>query len=152
MKNLSDKSINVYSGPISSDKLNKHETNVFEECYCPNGHNLLSKDVLFFDFPAIKIQIRHKKDLAILYISPVIGDKCKVSFDTRLKTELLYELLCPECSVMLPAFSPCSCGGNLVAVFLDKGLKLSNCVTLCNRFGCPHSEVMGLNKLRSIHL
>ena len=109
MKNTEKESIMVYPGPISTDKLDKYNTNVFEECYCQNGHSLITDEISFFDHPAIKVRIRHKKEVSDLYISPVIGDKCKATFNSKLKTDLVYEFLCPECNVTLPFFSPCSC-------------------------------------------
>ncbi|HCC69966.1 MAG TPA: hypothetical protein DEQ09_02260 [Bacteroidales bacterium] len=82
----------------------------------------------------------------------MIGDKSKLSVDSRLDQDIIYEFLCPECNTNLPVASPCSCGGNLMTLYLDKSLKLSNSVTVCNRFGCPNSEVKGIENLRSMQL
>ncbi len=152
MKNKEQDKIIVYSTTLKSDKLEKSDLRVIEESYCPNGHSLISGYVYFFDYKAIQVRIRYKNKVSDLFISPVIGDKCKVSFDTQLKNDIEYEFLCPECNTGLPVASPCSCGGKLIAVYLDKSLKLSKSVTICNKFGCPHSEVQGIENLKTIHL
>ncbi len=152
MKNKVQDTIRVYSMLMKSDKLEKANITVIEDAYCPNGHKLITDDVLFCDFKAIHVRIRNKKYVSELFISPIVGDKSKMSFDTKLNRDLIYEFLCPECNTVLPVTSPCSCGGNLMTLYLDKSLKLSNSVTVCNRFGCPHSEVKGIEKLRSLQL
>ena len=151
MKNKVKDRISVYSRTLETDKLEQAELKVIEDSYCPNGHSLISDDVVFFDHSSIHLKARHKKNVSDLFVSPVVGDKCKVSFDTKLENDVVYELICPTCKVTLPIASPCTCGGQLVALYLDKGLKLSRSVTVCSKFGCPNSEVKGIDKLKSMH-
>lgn len=152
MKNKIQDNVRVYSMLLESDKLEQANVKVIEEAYCPNGHSLISNDILFCDFRAIHLKIRNKKYISDFFVSPIIGDKSKVSLDTGLKRDQIYEFLCPECKITLPVTSPCSCGGSLMTLYLDKDLKLSNSVTVCNRFGCPHSEVKGIEMLKSMQL
>jgi len=152
MKNKVQDNIRVYSMLQKSDKLEKADITVIEEAYCPNGHSFISDDVLFCDFKAIHLKIRNKKYVSDFFISPLVGDKSKISLDTKLNRDIIYEFLCPECKANLPVASPCSCGGNLMTLYLDKSLKLSKSVTACNRFGCPHSEVKGIENLKSMQL
>lgn len=152
MKNTDKDNIRVYSMLLKSDKLEKANVTVIEEAYCPNGHSLLTDDVLFCDFKAIHLKIRNKKFVSDLFVSPLVGDKSKLSLDSKLNRDIIYEFLCPECNASLPVASPCSCGGNLMSLYLDKNLKLSKSATVCNRFGCPHSEVKGIENLKSMQL
>ena len=152
MKNTARESIRVYSMLLNADKLEATDVAIIEEAYCPNGHRLISDEILFCDFKAIHVKIRNKKFLTDLFISPLVGDKSKLSLDTSLDKNIIYEFLCPECRTRLTVASPCSCGGELMALYLDSSLKLSNSVTVCNRFGCPHSEAKGIEKLKSLHL
>ncbi|MBN1388635.1 MAG: hypothetical protein JW965_09330 [Bacteroidales bacterium] len=152
MKNKIQDNVRVYSMLLKSDKLEKANITIIEEAYCPNGHSLISNDVLFCDFKAIHLKIRNKRFISDLFVSPIVGDKSKVSLDTKLNRDMIYEFLCPVCNTTLPVTSPCSCGGSLMTLYLDKNLKLSNSVTICNRFGCPHSEVKGIDKLKSMQL
>lgn len=152
MKNTASESIRVYSMLLNADKLEATDVAIIDEAYCPNGHSLISDEVMFCDFKAIHIKIRNKKYLTDLFISPLVGDKSKLRLDKRLDKNIISEFLCPECKSRLPVVSPCSCGGELMAMYLDSSLKLSKSVTVCNRFGCPHSEVEGIEQLKSMQL
>jgi len=152
MKYKVQDNIRVYSMLMKLDKLEKANITVIEDAYCQNGHSLITDEVLFCDFKAIHVRIRNKKYVSELFISPIVGDKSKLSLDTKLNRDLIYEFLCPECNAVLQVTSPCSCGGNLMTMYLDKSLKLANSVTVCNRFGCPHSEVKGIERLKSMQL
>jgi len=152
MKTEVKDNIRVYSMLLKSDKIEKANVRVIDEAYCPNGHSLISDDVWFCDHKSIHLKIRNKKYVSNLFISPLVGDKSKLSPDDKLNRDLIYEFLCPECNASLPVASPCTCGGNLMTLYLDKELKFSNSVTVCNRFGCPNSEVKGIENLKSMQL
>lgn len=152
MKKDARETIRVYSALLKSNRLEKIDVNVIDHVYCPNGHSLITDHFTFCDFKAIYLKIRDKKFTTNVFISPVMGDKNKATIEDRLDRDVTYEFLCPECNVSLPLASPCSCGGSLVALYLDKSLKLSKSVTICNRFGCQHCEVEGIDQLKKMHL
>lgn len=152
MKKDANATVRVYSVLLKSNRLEQIDVNVIDEAYCPNGHSLITGYITFCDFNAIHLKIRNKKFVTAVYISPVMGDKNKATIEDRLDRDVIYEFLCPECNASLPVASPCSCGGSRVALYLDKSLKLSRSVTICNRFGCHHCEVAGIDQLKSINL
>ena len=152
MKSKVQDNIRVYSMLLKTDRIEKAGITVIEEAFCPNGHSLISSDIMFCDFKAIHLKIRNKKFVSDLFVSPIVGDKSKLSLDTKLDKDRIYEFLCPECKASLEIASPCSCGGNLMTLYLDRTLKISKSVTICNRFGCPHSEVKGIEELQSMQL
>ena len=152
MKNKDVKNLTVFSDSAYHDKLEKRESQVLEEAYCPNGHNLVNEEVYFSGNQAICLKVRNKKNEGNLFLSPVMGEKCKVSYENWYKKGEVYEYSCPVCDVHLHSISPCSCGGDLVALYLDQNLKISASVTFCTRFGCFHSEIKSIDMLKSIHL
>ena len=142
----------VYPGNLLNEKLSRRETVVIEKCYCPNGHNLIRVEVYFADYQAICLKIQDKKEIGYIYLNPIVGEKSKVLFDNWLVNNKMYEFICPDCKAPLPVFSPCSCGGQLITLFLDDTLKISNCVAFCNKIGCTHSEIKSVSNLRSIYI
>lgn len=120
---------------------------VFKECYCENGHNLVSKRVKFGKCNGIWLKIQGEKGDGFIAVSPVWGDKTRVTIDLDLINHELVQLFCPECDVKLPKYSNCKCGGDMVTIFLDNAANYSHCVGVCNRIGCPHSEIKNSDEL-----
>ena len=52
----------------------------------------------------------------------------------------ILELICTECNERLLNYSKCRCDGEMVTLFLNKKNNFSECIGICNRVGCPHSE------------
>ncbi len=152
MKKDTRETFRVYSALLKTNRLEKIDVNVIDHAYCPNGHSLITDDITFCDFKAIYLKIRNKRFVTDVFISPVMGDKNKATIDDKLDRDAVYEFLCPECNASLPLVSPCSCGGSLVALYLDNSLKLSKSVMICNRFGCQHCEVKGIDQLKKMNL
>ena len=124
-----------------SYKITKGEKLVIDECYCKNGHNLISSKAKFGDFNGIYLKAKNKFCDGYIALSPVWGDKSRISIDIDLREGGLIDLFCPECETPLAKYSKCDCDGDMVIFFLDKDADYSKCVGVCNRIGCPNSEL-----------
>jgi hypothetical protein len=114
---------------------------VIKECFCPNGHNLVSPKVDIKGKNGILIKVKKGRKTGFIALSPVCGDKSKVTLDVELEEGEILELLCPICNVPLPVYAPCECGGDMVTLFCDKQGNYCNCIGICNRVGCTHAEI-----------
>lgn len=124
---------------------------IVEECYCPNGHNLVSQDVEFKEHPGILIKIKKGKQEGSLALSPICGDKSKYTIGIELSEGEIMNLLCPTCDVPLPVYAPCDCGGDMITLFADKMGNYCNCIGICNRVGCSHAEIKKGSELFNIY-
>ena len=116
---------------------------VAEECYCPNGHNLVDGKAKFSNFDGIllKIESEDGSKSGFIAMSPICGDKTRICMDFNLKQDELYKLFCPTCNTKLPIYSDCSCGGSLVTLFNTTEENFNDSFCVCNRFGCHKSVV-----------
>jgi hypothetical protein len=112
-----------------------------KECFCQNGHNLISKRVNFSGFNGIFLKVRKNLREGFVGLSPVYGEKCRISMDLDLRSGELWQLLCPICEEELPVFSTCNCGARIMTLFLDQRADYSNCIGICNRVNCANSVV-----------
>lgn len=64
---------------------------VFTECYCPNGHNLVSENAQFDEFKGIFLSISNEEKVGQIALSPVYGCKTKVSVGIKLKEGNQYQ-------------------------------------------------------------
>jgi hypothetical protein len=114
---------------------------VVTECYCPNGHDMISPKVHFQGHPGILLKVKKGKEFGAVALSPVCGDKSKFTIDIDLAEGEIMDLLCPICNVPLPVYAPCDCGGDMITLFADKQGNYCNCIGICNRVGCSHAEI-----------
>lgn len=114
---------------------------VFTECYCPNGHNLITSNARFDEFNGILLKISKGKKEGHIALSSVYGCKARVTIGIQLKEGEKYKLSCTECGEKLPVFSKCHCGGDIFALFLDKNIKYDSFVGACNRIGCANAYI-----------
>ncbi|MCY1721099.1 hypothetical protein OU798_12145 [Prolixibacteraceae bacterium Z1-6] len=114
---------------------------VFTECYCPNGHNLITKNARFNEFDGILLKISKGEKTGQIALSPVYGCELRVAIGIELTEGTQYNLSCPECDAALPIFSKCHCGGDIFALFLDKEVKFDSFIGACNRVGCANSYI-----------
>ncbi|HNR38692.1 MAG TPA: hypothetical protein PKN61_06625 [Acidobacteriota bacterium] len=114
---------------------------VVTRCFCPNGHDLVSRRASFNNHPGILLRVRGRKGEGQVALSPVYGEKCRVALDVELEDGDILELLCPVCGTALPAYAPCPCGARLITLFLSPRADYSNCIGICNRVGCVNAEV-----------
>jgi len=121
---------------------------VITECYCHNGHSLLTDLVTYNGYKGLTVKLRTATQEGMLSLSPVIGDKSRSFFDFERKEGDIVELCCPTCGEALPVYSECSCGAELVAMFSEQKVDYANCVGICQRIGCLNSEVLTTRALR----
>jgi len=114
---------------------------VFTDCYCPNGHNLVTENARFNEFNGILLKISDDKSDGYVALSSVYGCKTRVAVGIKLIEGNEYKLSCPECNTELPVYSKCHCGGKIFVLFLDKEAKFDSFVGACNRIGCTNSYI-----------
>lgn len=114
---------------------------VLDECYCPNGHNLINQKNKFNNLSAITIELKNKKQKGLLILSPACGNKNAVTIGIDIKSNAVYEFYCPECGIELPNYAPCHCKGNLKILYTDPSVAYNHFVGICNRFGCNNSII-----------
>ena len=114
---------------------------VINECYCPNGHSLISDEVLFNNFKGILVKVSRSPESGTLALSPTFGCKNKITKGIELKFNELYNLECPVCNASLPVFNRCHCGGSILSLFMNKKGAFSSFVGICNRIGCKESSI-----------
>jgi len=153
MKRFDSKGMLVIPNPVSSESICKQKKLLLvNECYCQNGHNLISNSAIFNGFKGIVIKVRRGEQEGLVALSPVYGYKSRVSLNVDLFDEQIWEICCPQCRVSLPVYSDCSCGGNMIALFTDKGASFSNCIGICNRIGCYNAGIQHSNELLTMSM
>ncbi|HOW31363.1 MAG TPA: hypothetical protein PLP88_07340 [Bacteroidales bacterium] len=125
---------------------------VIKECYCQHGHSLVSNRIKFGQYNGLALAVRKGSAQGIVALSPVYGEKFRVSIDVNLEEGELLTLLCPECGEQLQSYGPCSCGGELKVMFTRPVADFNYCVGICNRVGCPHAEIKNEGQLMTLTL
>jgi len=121
---------------------------VVSECYCSNGHSLISDQASFGDFKGITVTLRNESQRGQLSLSPVIGDLSR-TFLNFVRTEGdIVEICCPTCDEPLPYYDQCTCGAYLVAFFCAPKMDFANAIGICQRIGCLHSKIISNYNLR----
>ncbi len=116
------------------------EVMVIAHCYCPQGHDLVSSRAMFNGRSGILLKVKKDHRRGLIALSPIYGDKTRVSLDIDLVSGELLQLLCPMCSISLPVYTQCNrCGGEVIALFTTPALEFSDCVGVCNRVDCPYA-------------
>ena len=128
-----------------SDQLTR---TVIEECYCPNGHSILTELRMFQGHPALTLKLRNRRGEGTLTISPVIGDRDREFIDFEQVPGEVVDICCPECDEPFPIYNECPCGAHLVALFTSPKAHFSHCIGICQRIGCLHSELLTERDLR----
>ena len=142
MKRFNAQGMLLFPNPIRKSRLRKpRRLLLISECYCHNGHNLISDRAIFDGHKGIMLKIKHNDRQGLVALSPVYGYKTRVSLDLPLYTDEVYAVFCPTCNEKLPSFSRCSCEADLFALFLDRNADFSNCILICNRIDCFNSEI-----------
>jgi hypothetical protein len=71
---------------------------VITECYCPNGHSVLTAAALFQGHKALTLKLKNKTSEGLLLISPVLGDRNRTFIDFEKQVGDVVEICCPTCS------------------------------------------------------
>ena len=122
---------------------------VLKEAYCPEGHNLVSDRAYFNGEPGIILRVRQGAREGHVALSPIFGEKSRVSMDIDLIAGEILELFCPRCGAALPTHSTCHCGGDLVSLFLSADMDFADSVAVCNRVDCVNSKLIRGGQLLS---
>jgi hypothetical protein len=120
---------------------------VIGRCFCPNGHNLISDQAVFDGFNGIMLKVRNSGREGRVALNPVYGLKHRISIDIQLSRDELLEVFCPVCGASLPVYSTCSCGGDLITLFLDEKPDFTNSILICNRVDCPNAQIRLHNEM-----
>jgi hypothetical protein len=120
---------------------------VVNQCFCPAGHNLISDRAVFDGYNGILLKVKKGRKKSWVALNPAYGVKSRISIDIRLIKNDLLEILCPLCNIKLPVYHPCSCGGELITLFLDPTANFSNSILICNRVDCFNAELRFHNEL-----
>ena len=131
---------------ITDESLQKQE--VVKECYCPNGHSILTDKAEFQGYPGLTLKLKSKASEGLLVISPVIGDHDRTFIDFEKVAGEVVDICCPSCSEPFPVYNVCPCGAHLVALFTSSKAQFSQCIGICQRLGCLHSELLSARDLR----
>lgn len=123
---------------------------VINECYCPNGHNLVNRKAMFGEFPGILLRVKQNNEEGFVALSPVYGDKSKISLDIELADKQILEISCPECGEKLAVYTRCDCGADLVSLFLTKSKSFSEVVAVCTRVNCFNAQIKSSNEIMSL--
>lgn len=121
---------------------------VVTECYCPNGHGLISDLASFGGFAGITVKLRSDRREGQLSLSPIIGDLSRTFFNFERAEGAIVEICCPTCDEALPLYDQCSCGAYLAAFFTTPKRDFANCIGICQRIGCLHSTIISIDNLR----
>ena len=148
MKRFDIKGMMVFPNPIGKTKLLKEkELLVVKECFCHNGHDLVSDRAVFDGLSGIVLKLKKGKRSGLVALNPVYGYKSRISIDVHLKKDETWKICCPVCNEPLPVFSSCNCEGELTALFLDKKADFFNCILVCNRIGCHNAQIKYNNEI-----
>jgi len=121
---------------------------VVTACYCAQGHNLVGASAKFGPHFGIDINLKTDSQEGLLSLSPVIGDRRRRFFDFEPVEGEIVDISCPTCSESLPVYDICTCGAYLVSLFSSPGGDFANCIGICQRIGCLHSEIKSNRELR----
>jgi hypothetical protein len=131
---------------ISDDDQQKRE--IITECYCLNGHTVLTDKALFQGHPGLTLKLKNKTNEGLLVISPVIGDRDRTFIEFEKIPGEVVDICCPTCAEPFPVYNVCPCGAHLVALFTSQNVNFSKCIGICQRLGCLHSELLSERDLR----
>ena len=131
---------------INQEDIAKNQ--LIRECYCHNGHDILTDQFSFNGHPGLTLKLRSHDQEGLLSISPVIGDRERKFLDFERRPGEVVEICCPTCSEPFPVYNQCDCGAHLVALFTSPNASFSQCVGICQRIGCLHSELITERNLR----
>lgn len=121
---------------------------VVKECYCPQGHSIISDLSTFGGQPGLTLRLRSSSQDGLLALSPIIGDRERIFFKFTGEVGDVVDICCPVCTEPFPIYNECSCGAHLVALFTSPQTSFAQCIGICQRIGCLHSELLTERDLR----
>ena len=122
---------------------------VVKECFCPNGHSLIDPHTAFNGHPGIMLDVRCGEATGKIALSPIHGQKARISVGILLESGREIELSCPTCHAVLPTHSTCECGSDIVAMFLTDKADFADCIGVCRKVDCYRARVTAGGELLS---
>jgi hypothetical protein len=122
---------------------------IVRELFCPAGHSLISERAVFNGYPGILLGVGLNDRKGLVALSPICGDKARISLDIDLPEDCIVNLCCPTCGIDLPRYATCSCGADLTALFLTRDASFADCIGVCNRIGCINARFITSGELIS---
>ena len=122
---------------------------IIRELFCPDGHSLISERTVFNGYPGILLGVGLNENKGLVALSPICGDKTRISLDIDLPEDRIVNLFCPTCGINLPRYATCGCGADLTALFLTCDASFSDCIGVCNRIGCINARFVTSGELIS---
>ena len=121
---------------------------VVEQCFCSNGHSILSEQHRYSGLPGILLKLKSAEQEGLLSLSPVIGDPARTFYDFKQNPGEIIEICCPICDEPFPIYNQCSCNAHLIAFFTSSKREFSDCIGICQRIGCLNAEIISGRELR----
>lgn len=137
----------IFPNPTKKEISKNKNVLVVSECFCFKGHSLIYPRASFNGLPGILLKVKMKNETGHIALSPIYGDKSKITLDIDLEDSQLLQLICPICDSPLPVYSKCSCEADLVALFLNKKIDFHDCIGICSRVNCFNSEIKSSSDL-----
>lgn len=132
----------VFPNPREKRKIcTEEQLLVFTQCFCPEGHNLITENAKFDEFDGILLRISNAFGEGYVALSSVYGCKTRVAVGIKLEEGDTYTLSCPKCKAELPVYTKCHCGGDIFVLFLDKEPSFDSFIGACSRIGCTNSYI-----------
>src|SRR5210317_1472567 len=82
------------------------KTGVVTECYCPNGHSVLSDEHKFQGHPGLSLMLKSKTSERLLVISTVLGDRDRNFVGFERKAGEVVDIRWPTCSNAFSLYNP----------------------------------------------
>ena len=139
MERFTEKGMLIIPHPAQQGKEDARKVLVVCDLFCQNGHRLVNNRAMFNGHPGIILMVRDGKAKGLVALSPIFGEKVRVSLDVDLTEGNIVAILCPTCKEKLPVYTACHCGGELIALFLTLDHNFRDCVGVCNRVGCVNA-------------
>jgi hypothetical protein len=151
MRIFDDSGLMVFPSDAMRELRTSSQMVVIKACFCPRGHNLINERAQFSDFGGILLRVRGEEMReGLVALSPIFGDKNRISLGIELIKGMVMTLLCPECGIPIPVYDECSCGADVLALFTRPVPDYGNCVGICNRVGCYNAELKNGNELLTL--
>jgi hypothetical protein len=122
---------------------------IVHDLFCPSGHSIISDRAVFNGYPGIILGVRLNVKKGLVALSPICGDKTRISIDIDLPADHIVNLFCPTCGIDLPRYASCGCGAELTALFLTREASYADCIGVCNRIGCVNARFVTHGELIS---
>jgi len=120
---------------------------VVEQCFCPNGHNILSPQHSYSGHPGILLKLKTADRQGLLSLSSVIGDHARTFHDFTPVSGEIAEICCPVCDLPFPIYNQCGCDAHLIALFTSPKNDFADCIGICQRIGCLNAEIISGREL-----